>query len=56
MVDEAEAIYKKSVVIDMRGMPSLTSEVGVSRARLTSKVDRKEQCYSTTGISTSSTM
>ncbi len=30
MVDEAEAIYKDSVVIDMRGMPSLTSEVGVS--------------------------
>ena len=30
MVDEAEAIYNESIVIDMRGMPSLTSEIGVS--------------------------
>ena len=30
MVEEAEAIYNESIVIDMRGMPSLTSEVGVS--------------------------
>jgi hypothetical protein len=29
MVDDAETIYNDSIVIDMRGMPSLTSEVGV---------------------------
>ena len=29
-MDEAEEIYRDSIIIDMRGMPSFTSEVGVS--------------------------
>jgi membrane dipeptidase len=33
ILDRAETIYKDSIVIDMRGMPNLTSDIGVSDFR-----------------------